>query len=64
MTVRDLLENALIGAVSMNNQTELDQIKDLLRRWKSEYDTDVELISFAQAFPDDEMLITDPDLPF
>ena len=64
MTVRDLLENALIGAVSMNNQIELDQIKDLLRRWKSEYDTDVELVSFAQAFPDDEMLITDPDLPF
>ena len=64
MTVRDLLENALIGAVSMNNQIELDQIKDLLRRWKSEYDTDVELISFAQAFPDDEMRITDPDLPF
>lgn len=64
MTVRDLLENALIGAVSMNNQIELDQIKDLLRRWKSEYETDVELISFAQAFPDDEMLITDPDLPF
>lgn len=64
MTVRDLLENALIGAVSMNNQMELDQIKDLLRRWKSEYHTDVELISFAQAFPDDEMLITDPDLPF
>lgn len=64
MTVRDLLENALIGAVSMNNQMELDQIKDLLRRWKSEYNTDVELISFTQAFPDDEMLITDPDIPF
>lgn len=64
MTVRDLLENALIGAVSMNNQIELDQIKDLLRIWKREYDTDVELISFAQAFPDDQMLITDPDLPF
>lgn len=64
MTIRDLLENALIGAVSMNNQLELDQIKDLLRRWKSEYNTDVELVSFAQAFPDDELLITDPDLPF
>lgn len=64
MTVRDLLENALIGAVSMNNQMELDQIEDLLRRWKSEYDTDVELISFAQAYPDEQMLITDPDLPF
>lgn len=59
MTVRDLLENALIGAVSMNNQIELDQIKDLLRRWKSEYNTDVELISFAQAYPDDEILFTD-----
>ena len=64
MTVRDLLENALIGAVDLNNQIERDQIRDLLRRWKSEYDTDVELISFAQHFPDDEMLITDPDLPF
>ena len=64
MTVRDLLENALIGAVDLNNQIERDQIRDLLRRWKSEYDTDVELISFAQQFPDDEMLITDPDLPF
>ena len=64
MTVRDLLENALIGAVSMNNQIELEQIKDLLRRWKIEYNTDIELVSFAQAFPDEQLLITDPDLPF
>ncbi len=64
MTVRDLLENALIGALSMNNQMELEQIKDLMRRWKPEYSTDIELVSFAQAFPNERFLITDPDLPF
>lgn len=52
MTVRELLENALIGAVTLENRIECDQIRDLLRQWKSEYNTDVDLISFAQAFPD------------
>lgn len=52
MTVRDLLENALIGAVTLDNPIERDQIRDLLRQWKSEYNTDIELVSFTQAFPD------------
>lgn len=52
MTLRDLLENALIGAVVMNNELELDQIRDLMKVWKREYKTDVDLINFSQAYPD------------
>lgn len=59
MTLRDLLENALIGAVTLENKLEQDQIRDLMRVWKREYETDVDLINFAQAYPD-----RDPDLPF
>ena len=59
MTLRDLLENALIGAVTLENRLEQDQIRDLMRVWKREYETDVDLINFAQAYPDRY-----PDLPF
>ena len=59
MTLRDLLENALIGAVTLENKLEQDQIRDLMRVWKREYETDVDLINFAQAYPDRY-----PDLPF
>ena len=60
MTVRELLENALIGAVTMDNALERDQIKDLMRRWKNEYNTDIELISFTQVFPSYEIDIFTP----
>ena len=59
MTLRDLLENALIGAVTLENKLERDQIRDLMRVWKREYETDVDLINFAQAYPDRDL-----DLPF
>ena len=59
MTLRDLLENALIGAVTLENKLEQDQIRDLMRVWKREYETDVDLINFAQAYPDRDL-----DLPF
>lgn len=59
MSLRDLLENALIGAVTLENKLEQDQIRDLMKVWKIEYETDVDLINFSQAYPD-----RDPDLPF
>lgn len=59
MTLRDLLENALIGAVTLENKLEQDQIRDLMRVWKREYETDIDLINFAQAYPDRDL-----DLPF
>lgn len=59
MTLRDLLENAMIGAVTLENKLEQDQIRDLMRVWKREYETDVDLINFAQAYPDRDL-----DLPF
>ena len=54
MTVNDLLEYALIGAAEFGNDSEKDHIAELLWRWRSESNTNVDLISFSQAFPSDD----------
>ena len=64
MTVHEFFTYALVGAITFEYPAEIDQIQHLMRQWHSEWDTDIELVSFAQAFPDEPMLITDPDLPF
>lgn len=55
MRLRELLDYALIGAIDLENKLDVDQIKSLLKIWKSEWNTDIDLISFRQAFPDNEL---------
>ena len=64
MTIQDLFTYAVIGAVTFDHKLESEQIQHLMRKWHSEWHTDVELVSFAPAFPEDDMRIADPDLPF
>ena len=62
MTVHEFFTYALIGAVTFEYKLDVDQIQSLMRRWRSEGNTDIELVSFAQAFPDEQIRFTDPDL--
>ena len=51
MTLKDLFEFAIIGAVDLGKSENLTQLRDLYRRWRREENTDVDLIDFKQAFP-------------
>ena len=51
MTLRDLFEFALVGAADLGESKDIAQLHELWWRWRSEENTDVDLIDFKQAYP-------------